>query len=90
MHGEMEARWEDWYMKDRGKRGHVCCARQGTQRGRDLRTTAQSGISFRESRPVQLEAGLQETTSGRAHKGFVQGLRYTRAEWGLKENPAPG
>lgn len=38
---------------------------------------------------MQLEAGLQETTSGRAHKGFVQGLRYTRAEWGLKENPCP-
>lgn len=38
---------------------------------------------------MQLEAGLQETTSGRARKGFVQGLRYPRAEWGLKENPCP-
>lgn len=38
---------------------------------------------------MQLEAGLRETTSGRAHKGFVHGLRYPRAERGLKENPCP-
>ena len=39
--------------------------------------------------PVQLEAGLREATSGRAHKGFVHGLCYPRAEGGLKENPCP-